>query len=66
MEILLATAIATCATTPENCTFEDLGQMTVVEVCDISPETEAKPITFIAELPNGIYQITLSPTCESY
>lgn len=66
MELLLAAAIATCATNPEVCTYNDLGQMTVVEVCDIAPEAQAEPLTFIAELPDGIYQITLAPKCLDY
>ena len=65
MDIILAAAIAVCATTPENCNTEEFNNGTLVHVCDIAPEEAAKDINFVAELPGGIYYFNLSPKCEN-
>jgi len=66
MELLMAAALAVCTTTPENCTTEQFGVGTLVHVCNISPETQAEDINFVAELPDGIYYFTLSPKCNEF
>lgn len=66
MELLIAAALAVCATTPENCKAEEFDGGTLVHVCDIAPDEQAKDINFVAELPDGIYYFTLSPKCEDY
>jgi len=66
MEFLLSLALATCISAPENCTKAELDQgLVVVNVCGLAPDREgAKPIEFIAELPEGIHHFTLEPACK--
>ena len=66
MEFLLSLALATCISSPENCSEVELGQgLTSVRVCGLAPDTDgARPIEFVAELPEGIHHFTLEPKCE--
>ena len=66
MEFLLSLALATCISEPEACTKVELGQgLTSVRVCGLAPDTDgARPIEFVAELPEGIHHFTLEPKCE--
>jgi len=66
MDIILAAALAICAEEPEKCTVVELEKVTIVSVCDIQPESEARPLSFSANLPYGLYQFQLSPKCTNY
>jgi len=64
MDIILAAALATCALDPSNCRVEDFRNGTLIHVCNIAPEQEAKDINFVARVGEEVYYFTLSPRCK--
>jgi len=66
MDIILAAALAVCATTPENCVVETTSEVTQISVCGLAPEEDGRPIELSATLPKGEYTFLLEPSCNYF
>lgn len=62
--ILLALALATCAESPEKCTFTELSNTTLVTACGLAPEEQGSPINIRTIIQGERYDIILEPDCR--
>jgi hypothetical protein len=66
MNIIVLAALLTCTTGEARCTSFETQTMTVVNICDVEPESAgAEPAEFKARVQGKLYQVKISPACES-
>lgn len=66
MNIIVLAALLTCTTGEARCTSFETQTMTVVNICDVEPESAgAEPAELKARLHGETYKITITPDCES-
>jgi len=63
MELLMTLALATCAESPNKCTFTETAKGNHVTVCGLAPKETGKPISFRAFYDGETYIVTLEPQC---
>jgi len=61
--VLLTLALATCAESPEQCTFTETDRGNVVTVCGLAPERGGRPISFRGHVNGELYFVVLEPQC---
>jgi len=65
MNIVVLAALLTCTTGEARCTSFETQTMTVVNICDVEPESAgAEPVKFKARVQGKLYQVKISPACE--
>jgi len=73
MNIIVLAALLTCTTGEARCTYFETQSpsfetqtMIVVNICDVEPESAgAKPAEFKARIGDTLYQVKISPACET-
>jgi len=61
--VLLTLALATCAESPDKCTYTEIDKGKVVTVCGLAPEKGGRPISFQGYVNGEKYFVTLEPQC---
>jgi len=65
MNIIVLAALLTCTTGEARCTSFETQTMTVVNICDVEPESAgAEPAEFNARIQDRLYHVKISPACE--
>ena len=59
----MALALATCAESPNKCTFTETSLGNHITVCGLAPEEQGRPISFKAYYDGKTYIFTLEPQC---
>lgn len=64
-DIILA-ALLTCATGDARCTAIETQSATIINICDVEPESAgADSAKFTAQYAGELYLVEISPSCES-
>jgi hypothetical protein len=66
MNTIILAALLTCTTGEARCTSFETQTVIVINICDVEPESAgAEPAEFKARFGDTLYQVKISPACES-